>query len=82
MRVGLSISGACEPGMLVRFRPEARLNRDYVLHSVKPDEDLTQWEKRPCYELVIECGTLEETEFLHSLRIREEDIELLTDTDR
>ena len=76
------VSGTFEPGMLVRFRPKARLGRSYVLHSIKLDELFSELLKRPVYDLVIRCGTLEETEFLYSLCIRDEDIELVSDPDR
>jgi hypothetical protein len=79
---GYQVSGTCEPGMLVRFRPKARLGRDYVLHSIELNDMFTELEHRPFYDLVIQCGTLEETEFLYSLQIRDEDIELFFDPDR
>lgn len=76
------VSGTFEPGMIVRFRPQARLGRSYVLHSIELDELFSELEKRPVYDLLIQCGTLEETEFLYSLCIRDEDIELVSDPDR
>src|SRR5688572_24943660 len=76
------VSGTCEPGMLVRLRPQARLGREYVLHAIELNEIFTKLEKRPYYDLVIRCGTIEETEFLYSLGIRDEDIELFSDPER
>jgi hypothetical protein len=72
------VSGTFEPGMLVRFRPEARLLRTYLLHSVELDEMFSTLEHRPCYRLKIDCGTLESVEFLHDLHLKDEDIELVS----
>jgi len=35
-------------------------------------------EHRPCYDLKIECGSLESVEFLHDLRLKDEDVELVS----
>jgi hypothetical protein len=39
-------------------------------------------ECRPTYRLVIQCGSLEETEFLHNLRIQREDFQVVSPPDR
>jgi hypothetical protein len=76
------VSGTFEPGMLVRFRPQTRLLRTYVLHSVVLNDTFTRLEQRPTYDLLIQCGSLEETEFLHSMHIQREDFELTSSPDR
>ncbi len=75
------ISGTFEPGMLVRFRPHLRLLRSFVLHSIEPDEWFTAYEGRPVYRLLIQCGSLEATEYLYRLRIEGEDFELVMSPD-
>lgn len=76
------VSGTFEPGMLVRFRAQTRLLRTYVLHSIELNDIFTKLEKRPTYDLRIQCGTFEETEYLHALRIQREDFELISSPDR
>ena len=76
------VSGTFEPGMLVRFRPQTRLGRTYVLHSIELCDLFTELEHRPTYNLLIQCGTLAETEFLYDLHIEREDFELDSPADR
>jgi hypothetical protein len=76
------VSGNFEPGMLVRFRPQMRLGRTHVLHSIALNDTFSQLEHRPTYDLLIQCGTLAETEFLYDLHIEREDFELDSSPDR
>jgi hypothetical protein len=71
------VSGTFKQGMLVRFRPQSRLLRTYLLESVEFDETFSELEHRPCYNLRIDCGSLESVEFLHDLQVKGEDIELV-----
>jgi hypothetical protein len=63
--------------MLVRFRPQSRLLRTYLLESVEFERTFSELEHRPCYNLKIDCGSLESVEFLHDLHVEGEDIELV-----
>jgi len=72
------VSGTFEPGMEIRFRPESRLVRTYVLHSVWYNGAFSDLMHRPCYDLKIDCGSLESVEFLHGLHIDDEDVELVS----
>jgi len=72
------VSGTFEPGMEVRFRPQSRLLRTYLLHSVEYEETFSMLEHRPCYQLLVDCGSLESVEFLHDLHLKDEDIELVS----
>ena len=76
------VSGTFEPGMIVRFRPQTRVGRTYILHSIELSDIFTKLERRPTYNLLIQCGTLEETEFLYDLHIEREDFELVSSPDR
>lgn len=76
------VSGTFEPGMLVTFRPQTRLGRTFILHAIELNDTFTQLEHRPTYDLLIQCGTLTETEFLYDLRIQREDFELDSPPDR
>lgn len=71
------VSGTFKPGMLVRFRPQSRLLRTYLLESVEFDKTFSELEHRPYYNLKIDCGSLESVEFLHDLHVKGEDIELI-----
>jgi hypothetical protein len=71
------MSGTFQPGMMVRFRPAARLLCTCVLHSIELNDIFSTLEHRPCYDLKIECGSLESVEFLHDLRLKDQDIELV-----
>ena len=49
------VSGRFKPGMLVRFRPQSRLLRSYLLDSVKFEQTFSEVVHRPCYNLKIDC---------------------------
>jgi hypothetical protein len=80
--VAYHVSGTFEPGMHVKFRPQTRLGRTWILHSIELDDLFTELEHRPTYNLLIQCSTLAETEFLYGLHIQNEDFELVSPTDR
>ncbi|HSI11213.1 MAG TPA: hypothetical protein VK961_04185 [Chthoniobacter sp.] len=73
---GYLIEGPLEPGMYVRLRPQARLHTDLRIHGVELDETFARLEGKPYYTLTVQCSDLAETEALHALRIRREDIEI------
>jgi len=75
------VSGSFKAGMLVRFRPQSRLGRTYILHSIESDALLSRLERRPTYRLNVKCRTREETEFLYDLGIKDEDFELVSSPD-
>jgi hypothetical protein len=73
---GYLVEGRLEPGMYVRLRPRARLHQDLRIHAVEIDETFTKLEDQPCYNITVQCSDLADTEALHALRIRREDIEI------
>src|SRR5260221_281976 len=73
---GYLIEGKMAPGMFVRLRPQQRIHPDYRLHAVEIWDWFPEDEGKPYYGLTIQCSDLAETDALHALRLRDEEVEI------